>query len=94
MATFLIVTISWTMSRISSRAFSASKTRQLRQIDRLDEGAEDHAFGYVIVVGTLRLRSGGWLRRLRTLNGWETGQFWRHDKTCHCRLTLIAGVRD
>src|SRR5208283_3898110 len=65
------------------------KTRQLRQIDRLDEGTEDHAFGYVIVIGTVRLRSGGLLRRRRTLNGRETGQFWRHDKTCHCRLTLI-----
>ena len=47
--------ISLTMSRISSRAASASSLRELRQVDRLDQGAEDRALDLVIGLGRARL---------------------------------------
>jgi len=45
---FLMVTISWTMSRISSRALSASSLDSGGEIDRLDQRAEDQRLGLKI----------------------------------------------
>ena len=64
--------ISLTMSRISSRADFGVELGELREVDRLDQRAEDRALGLVIVlgvaaVGRRRARGGGrrpsgWLR--------------------------------
>ena len=45
---FLIAMISLTMSRISSRAEFGVEARELREVDGLDQRAENRAFGLVI----------------------------------------------
>ena len=57
--TFLIAMISLTMSRISSRAASVSSLDELRQVDRLDQRAEDRALGLVVFLGLRALRPAG-----------------------------------
>ena len=54
---FLIAMISLTMSRISSRARVGVELGQLREVDGLDQRAEDGAFGLVIGVGVARYRA-------------------------------------
>src|SRR3984893_7172902 len=69
------------------------EARQLRQVDRFDKRAKDHAFGDVIVVGTLRLR--GRLRRRRgALNSRDTDRLCRHGNSCRTYGAFVAGFGD
>src|ERR1700719_2759414 len=66
------------------------EARQLRQIDRLDKRAADHAFRCVIVVGTLRLR--GRLRRRRgALNSRDADRLCSHGKSCRDCEAFVTG---
>ena len=44
------------MSRISSRAEFGVELGELSEVDGLDQGAEDHAFGLVVALGVPRCR--------------------------------------
>ena len=69
--------ISLTMSRISSRADFAVELGELRQVDRLDQRAEDHALHLVVFVGARRSRRRPAARRRRGAVGGDGGRGWR-----------------
>ncbi len=62
---FLIAMISLTMSRISSRADLAVELGELREVDRLDQGAENRRFDLIVIFGAALCDDGAMVRRAR-----------------------------